>query len=137
RDVHHGQAFTDGEGDGLFREFEELVERPVFRIEAHGRRADEGTGFDWDSDALRDLGYRLNVVAVRARGAVWTNTQFLVGDLARETFDARRVRAACARQTNVRRVNAERVHQVQEFDLLLDRRLADRRRLQPVTQGLV
>ncbi len=71
--VHHGQAFTDGERDGLFREPQQLVERPIFGVEADGRRTDERASFDGDAGALRNLGNRLDVVLVRARGAVRAN----------------------------------------------------------------
>jgi hypothetical protein len=52
-------------------------------------------------------------------------------------LDALGVRAARAGQPDVGRVDAEVVHQVQQLDLALDGRLADRGRLQPVAQRLV
>ncbi len=42
-----------------------------------------------------------------------------------------------ARQADVGGVDAERLHQVQDADLLVDRRALDRRRLQAVAQRLV
>jgi hypothetical protein len=68
---------------------------------------------------------------------VRANRHLLFDDLARESFDARRVCPARARQPDIRRVDLEVVHQVQEFQLSLDGRLADGRRLQPITQGLI
>ena len=72
-----------------------------------------------------------------ARGAIGSNLQFLVGDLARHQLRRRPRECRRARQSDVRRVDAERIHQVQQLDLLFDRRLADRRRLQAVAQRLV
>src|SRR5205085_3411802 len=118
RYIHHGQAFFDCEGNGLFRQLQELVERPVFRVEANRRRAYEGAGFDCDAYALRYFRDGLNVCRVSARRAVWTNAKFLVGNLSRKTLDSSGVRAARTRQPYVRRVNRERVHQVQQLNLL-------------------
>jgi len=44
---------------------------------------------------------------------------------------------ARARKTKIKRVNTERLHQMKNFDLLLDRRIADRRRLQAVAQRFI
>jgi hypothetical protein len=132
-----GQIFGDRERHGLFRELEQLVERPIFGVETHGRRADKRAGFNSDSGALRNFGNGANVVAVRARGAVRANPEFLCDDLARQLFDARRVCAARAGQPDVRRVDAEIVHQVQQFEFSLHRRLAHGRRLQPVAQSFI
>ena len=45
--------------------------------------------------------------------------------------------ATGAGKTDVRRIDAERVHQVKQLDLFFNRRFTDRRRLQSVTQRLV
>jgi hypothetical protein len=42
-----------------------------------------------------------------------------------------------ARQSDVRRVDAQRFHQVEQFDLLFDRRLGDGGRLQPIAQRFI
>src|SRR5947209_9497330 len=88
RYIHHGQAFFDCEGNGLFRQLQELVERPVFRVEANRRRAYEGAGFDCDAYALRYFCNLLDVCRVSARGAVRTNKQFLVRNFSRKTLDS-------------------------------------------------
>jgi hypothetical protein len=62
-------------------------------------------------------------MAVRARGAVRADAELLVDDFARQTFDARGVRAARAGQPDISRVNAEIIHQMQELDLFFDGRL--------------
>ena len=72
-DEHDGQAFRDGEGHGLFRQLQELVERPPFGEEAYEGGAEEGAGFDGDAGALRNLCDGADVVLVRARGAVRAN----------------------------------------------------------------
>ena len=61
----------------------------------------------------------------------------LVRNLARHQLDTRRVSSARAGQTNVSGVDAERVHQMQQLDLFLDRRFAHRGRLQSIAQRLI
>ena len=72
--------------------------------------------------ALRDLGDRRDVGDDRARGAVRLDASRRVDDLAREPLDvADHVRPG-AGQADVRRVDAEPVDQVEDLELLLDRR---------------
>src|ERR1041384_8026954 len=70
-------------------------------VEADGRRADEGAGFDRDAGALRYFGDGADVVLVRARGAVRANLQFLFDDLAREIVEQKlKIRPNCAARTH-------------------------------------
>ena len=63
--------------------------------------------------------------------------QALIGDLARQPLDvAHHVRPG-ARQPDVGGLDPEPIDQVQDAQLLVDDRAADRRRLQPVAQRLV
>jgi hypothetical protein len=43
---------------------------------------------------------------MRSRGAVWPDLEFLVGDLASQTFDSGGVCSACAGQTDVGGIDA-------------------------------
>ena len=70
-------------------------------------------------------------------GAVRADLQPAVANRAREAFDVSGHFGAGARQADVGGVDAEPVHAVEEVDLLLDGRRADRRRLQPVAQRLI
>ena len=73
-------------------------------------------------DALRDLGDRPDVRDHRPCRAVRPDLQALVDDLARQSLDvAHHVRAGPG-QADVRRVDAEPVDQVEDLELLLDRR---------------
>ena len=58
-------------------------------------------------------------------------------DLAREPLDVADDVRAGAGEADVRGVDAEPVDEVEDSELLLDRRAADRRRLQAVPQRLV
>ncbi len=110
-DVHHRHAFTDGKRHGFFSQFQQLIERPVFRKKSYRGGTDEGAGFDRNTSALRNFDDRQDVVAVRARGAVWTNLQFLLGDFAGHQLHAGGMSAARAGQSDVGGVDAERIHQ--------------------------
>ena len=74
---------------------------------------------------------------MRARGAIGSDLQFLAGNLARQTFDARGVCTPGTGQTDIGGVDAEVVHQVEQFEFLFDRRLTDGRRLQTIAQRFV
>src|SRR5262249_4600702 len=102
-----------------------------------GGRADKRAGFDRDTGALRDLNDRDNVVLMGARGAVWSNLQFVVRDLAGQSFNSGGVCATGSRQSDISRVDAECFHQVKQLEFLFDWRLRDRRRLQTITQRFV
>ena len=75
--------------------------------------------------------------ATTVRGAVRANREPLLRDDAREAFDVLGDLRARARQPEVRGVDAEAVHPPENVDLLVDRRHADRRRLQSIPQRLV
>lgn len=89
------------------------------------------------SSALRDFHNGNDVVSVRARRTVRTNLESLVGNLAGHQLDTRCMCATRARQTDVGRVDSQRVHQMQQLDLFLNGWFADRGRLQTVAQRLV
>src|SRR5882724_1934877 len=81
-DIHHRHTFTDCKRHRLFRQVQQLVERPVFCKKPYGRRADESTGFDRNTNPLRDIDNWPDIVAVSASGAVRPNLQLLLGYLA-------------------------------------------------------
>ena len=136
-DVHHRQPFPYGECDRVFRALLQEIEAPPFRVLANRARPDKRTALDRHAGALRDLGDRLDVGHHGPRGAVGPDLQLFAGDRPRQPLHvARHVRTG-ARQTDVDRVDAKRVHAAQDIDLLLDRRRPDGRRLQPVPQRLV
>ena len=86
---------------------------------------------------MRDLHDGLDVGLERAGGAVGRDRQAVVGDFPGEALDVGDHVRARPGQADVRRVDPQVVHQVQERDLLLDGRRAHRGRLQPVPERLV
>jgi hypothetical protein len=57
---------------------------------------------------------------MRACGAVRPNLQFLIDNFARHRLNAGSMSSTRARQTDIRRVDAQGIHQVQQLDLLFD-----------------
>ena len=86
---------------------------------------------------LADLDNRRDVADRRARRAVGAHLQLGVDDLAGQALDIGDDVRAGAGQADVGGVDAEPIDEVQDLDLLLDRRRPHRRRLQPVAQRLV
>ena len=125
RDVHHAQTLPHRKPDRLLGAAQQILHRPVLGIAPDRTRADEAAAFDRHTRTLDDVGDRLDVGGHRPRGAVGADAQAARGDLRGKPFDvAHHVRAG-ARQTDVRGVDAERIEQVQDLELLLDRRRPD------------
>ena len=72
-----------------------------------------------------------------ASRAVCANRQLVLNDLTRERSHVLDRARAGARQPEIGGMNAESFHQVQNFDLVCDRRIAHRGRLQTIAQSLV
>ena len=74
---------------------------------------------------------------MRPRRTVGANLHLVRNDLPRQRrhmLDRARSRA---RQSQIERVDPQRLHQMKNFDFLGDRRIAHRRRLQPIAQALI
>src|SRR5690606_33221705 len=137
RHEHDRQALGHREAHRLLRHAQHAVQRPVLRVLADRRRANERARLDRDARLLRDARDRLHVRDHRAGRAVRPDRQLLARDLERQRTHVRDRARTRARQPDVRRVDAQRGHDVQQLDLLLDRRVLDRGRLQAVPQRLV
>jgi hypothetical protein len=74
---------------------------------------------------------------VRPGGAVRRDLHFVGNDFARQRGDVFDRARTGSGQPKVERVDAERLHQVEDFDLLFNGRVADGGRLQPVAQGFI
>jgi hypothetical protein len=123
--------------DGLFRGLQQEVVCPAFGVAANGARSEKRRDLDGQSGFLHDLGNRANIVFMRARGAVGANLHLVRDDLARQRGHVLDRARARSRQPKIERVNAERLHQMKDFDLLLDGRIANRGRLQSIAQRFI
>jgi hypothetical protein len=104
---------------------------------ADRRGADEEIGLERQTDALRDLDDRANVILVRAARRARSHVQLLLDDLAREALDSLLHVRPRAGQTDVGVIDADVVHVMKDADLVVERRITDRRRLKSVAQRLV
>jgi hypothetical protein len=137
RDVHHGQALPHREAHRLLRQPLQLLDRPILGVLADRARSNEGAALDREAGALGDVGDRHDVGLERPRGAVRLHPQLAVDDLPREALDVPHDVRPGARKSDVGGIDAQRIDQVQNANLLVDRRRPHRGRLQAVAQRLV
>ncbi len=78
--VHHRQAVLDAKGDRFFSQFQHLIQSPFLGVDADGRRADEGGGFDGETGFLGNFHQRFEVGKDRANGAVRADFHFVSDD---------------------------------------------------------
>ena len=114
-----------------------MIDGPVFNQAADGAGTDEGGCFDGHAHALGNFDDGLDVVLVRARGAVGADLHARGYDFAGEGFSVGVGARAGAGQADIHGVDAERFHQVKDFDFFGDGGIVDRRVLQTVTEGFV
>src|SRR5260370_5529836 len=136
-DVHRRKIVVDGELHGFFGGALEMIDGPVFHEASNGAGAEKGGGFDGDSDSLRNFGDRANVGFDGAGRGVGANLHAIGGDLAGESFGVLDGAGASAGKANVQRIDAERFHQMQDFDFFFDAGIVDRGILQAVAEGFV
>ena len=135
-DEHHRQARFDERRDARLHALQHGVDLPVLREPADRRRADKCAALDRETRFGRRLDRGAHVVGMRADGDVGTQALELRG-LFRQGNDRR----ACLRrrtgQADVGAVDPERVHEMEEAFLDVERRIPDRRALQAVAKRLV
>ena len=132
-----GQVVFDGELHGFFRGAFEVIDGPIFDEAADGAGAEECRGFDGDADALRNFGDGADVGFDGARGAVGADFHPIGGDFAGEGFGVLDGARAGAGKADVERLDAERFHQVEDFDFFVDGGIVDGGILQAVAEGFV
>ena len=136
-DVHDRQVVLLGKVQGLPRAVQQDLQVPALGVLPDLARADEGADLDRDARLLRDLDDRLDVGDDGAAGHVDADVQPVVGHLLGEACDVVTLALPGARQADVGRADPELVHQVDEPDLVVEPRVQDARRLEPVAQRLV
>ena len=137
RDVHHPHPVRHGEPNRLLGAALQVVDRPVFRVAPYGARPDETAALDREPRALLDVGDRLNVGDDGAGRALRRDGELRVDDLAREPLRVAHDVRPRPRKPDVGGIDADAVEKVKNAELLIDRRRADRRRLQAVAERLV
>ncbi len=137
RDVHHRQAFGNGVAHGFFGDLLQVIDGPIFDQSANWARTEKSGGFEFQPDLLRNFDDGSNVFFMRARGAVRPNLHARADNFASQGFGVGVSARAGAGQADIHRVDAERFHQVQDFDFLLDAGILDGGILQAIAQSFV
>ncbi len=135
--VHDRQVVPLRERQRVAGVLQHAVERPVLGVLADVAAADERADLDRHAGLLRHLDDRFDVGHDGAAGDVGADPQLLGDDVPGHAQDVLARPAAGTRQTEVGGVDAEFVHQLEQLELLLDGRVADRRGLQTVAERLV
>ena len=81
------------------------------------------------ADALADAHQRFDIGHDGSHGAVGSDAHAAIDDFAHQGFDVRHRVDAGSRQADVGGMDAEILHQMQQTQLLLERRIAYRRAL--------
>ncbi len=135
--IHDLEALFHRKRDRLLRALLQVIDRPAFGILPDRAGSDESAALDRHTGALHDIGNRLDIGDHGAGCAVGANRQLAFADRTRQAFNVASDVGTGSRQPDVGRVESETVHLLQNLDLFVDRRRADRRRLQAVPQRLV
>ena len=135
--VHHVETERDRILHGILGSAQQEVVSPILRIAPDGAGADKRRRLDGNASALHDLGDGPNVILMGAGGAVGLDLHLGPANLARQGFAVRQGAGTGPRQADIERIDAKPLHQMEDLDLLFDGRIADRGRLQAVTQRFV
>src|SRR5688572_7284100 len=118
---------ANAKADRLFRAALEIVDRPILRIDADRARSDEAAALDGQAGLLDDVGNRLDVGYHRASSAIGLHMEATLENLVRQPLHVTSDMRPGARQPDVGSVDADTVEQMQDAELLVDRRCPHRR----------
>ena len=114
-----------------------MIDSPIFDQAANRAGAEKRGGFERPADFFGNFDDGLDVVLMGARRAVRADFHARVDNFARESFGVRISARAGAGQADIYGVNAERFHQVQDFDFFTDAGVVDGRILQAVAESFI
>ena len=135
--VHDVQSLGHRERHRLLGRPTHHARRPALRVAADRRAADEGPDLQAEAGRLRDLGDRRDVGLHRSRCTVRGYRQVVVDDLPGDPQHRLARTRSGAGQADVRRLDAQLHHQVEQLTLLGERRIPHGRILQPIPKRLV
>ena len=125
--VHDGEPRCDGEGDSIFGDALKMIDGPILHEAANRAGAEKCGGFNGDANALGNFDDRGDIVLVCASGAVGADFHARSANFAGEGFGVGESAGACARKTDVHHFDSEGLHQVEDFNFLGDRGIANGR----------
>ena len=121
--VHGRQAQTACEFHRTLRGLQQEVKGPVLGILPDRTRAQKSGSFDLQPCGVGDLSNRRDVGFDGASRTVWLDPHLCRDDLARQLQNIVLGPRPCPGQPQVKRVDAQFFHQVQDLDLLIYRRV--------------
>src|ERR1051325_8518911 len=136
-DVRHRQVVAAAEVDRVGAELEQPREVPVLGVLPDRRAADEAEHLELDADLLRDVDEGVDVVLGGARRAAGLEREPVLLDVRGDRGDVVDRALAGTGQADVDMIDAELAGELDQPDLVLDRRIDHRGRLDAVAQGLV
>ena len=136
-DKHDGQPLPHTERHRLLGRTQHVIQGPPFGVAAYRRAADKGGNLDRNTRHVRYPHHRFHVAQDGAGRTVGGDCEPGITDLLAQTGHVGHGSRASGRKPDIRGVNAEFVHHVDELDLRANRRIDDRRRLKSVPQRLV
>ena len=129
--------FGHRELDRAGRRREDPVRVPTLGVLADRGAPDEGADLEVEPSVLRDSGNGLDVGDDRAGGRVRPDRQRALDDLASQRQDGVVGPRTRTGKTEIRCIDSEFHHQMEQLDLLSDWRIRYRRVLQTVTERLI
>jgi hypothetical protein len=135
--VANGEPAFDRDVDRFGRAARDEIDVPLLGELADRRASDEKEGFHRHAGLLRNLDHRRDVADDGATGDAGLHGELRALNRFAHLDDVVEGALRAPRQSDVGTVNADVVHEMQDLDLRLDRRVDDARVLQPVAQRLV
>ena len=134
---HDRKFFAHGEVHGALRERDKMIHGPVFGQPADGTGADERGRFHGNPGALGNLRDGADVVLVCARGSVGPDLHAAPGNFLSQAQRVLKRPRTGTGKPDVHRLDAQSLHEVEDFQFVFDRRVFDRGILEAVAKGLV
>ena len=126
-DKHARQAVTYNVLYGILRELKNMGNVPPLDVLTDRTCADEGRYFDGNACFLRDVDDRVDIRFDGSCRAVGKDLHVAAGNLFGKLERIVIRPRSCTRQTDVRRLDAQVFHEMEDFDFLVDRRVCYRR----------
>src|ERR1700733_9202069 len=136
-DVHRIEAERNRIFHSLLGGLQKKIVAPTFREPPDRTGTDERSGLDAQTRLLHDLRNGTNIVLVRPRRAVGANLHLVRDHLPRQRSHMLHCARPRAWQSQIERVDPQRLHQMKNFNFFGNRRIAHRGRLQPIAEALI
>ena len=136
-DIHRIEAKRNRILHGLLGGLQKKVVGPILRKTPNRTGSNKCSGLDRQTRLLHDFGNGTNIVLVGSCRAVGAYLHLLRNDFARQGCHMFHRTRPGTRQSKIKRVDPQRLHQMEDLNFLGNRRIADRWRLQAIAETLI